>query len=685
MYNFIDVTEASEGFVLPSEAMKINGQYIEDLISGYRTLSVSGREALSPDVGEFEVGIRDGSALEKKRYPSRIIIVNYMLTAESNEAFRNAFNQLGKILDVKNAELIFNDEQDKFFIGTPCIIDSVTPGLNSVVGKFEILCTDPFKYSVVEYEATASLDDPSVLVDYNGTYKAYPKLHAEFYNETEVAEDGETAVALTGAGDCGYVAFFDEKENIVQFGDPTEVDGVTAYEKSQTLMNQLFTGEFAWGDTAKSLWGLNNGNVLADAVQTGDVHMGVASRDYSVNAGTTSARIGTKVASGSPSIWYTITAKTSKRTADSVYVQVTVSAMNMSKTENTPNGLYISAGVTIAGVRKDVVVRGAGSLPIFPQCSVSASFGLTISGLTQSQTSLTNSSFFTSTNLACGKVSASALNDIPISKYSVSVSSTHYLCPLGYSIMSGKWHGPSITRTIGADASGEVGARDFTLTYEQKMCIGNTSNAANQFGAFQVQLNDASGANVCGVRIHKNLSGKQASMLFYVGGEKVHGEMIDLSYNNKNFGAAKDAVRTSTITKSNGTIKFTVAGVTKTFNVDSVAESKVEKVTFMFEQWSNDAALEYNGLYWAKFVKNNCNTYRDIPNKFSANDVLVADCRDARIFLNGIERPDLGAIGNDWEAFCLTPGLNQIGVAYSEWVDVAHAPTFKVKYREVFL
>ena len=39
MYNFIDVTEASEGYVLPSEALKINGEYIEDLISGYRTLN----------------------------------------------------------------------------------------------------------------------------------------------------------------------------------------------------------------------------------------------------------------------------------------------------------------------------------------------------------------------------------------------------------------------------------------------------------------------------------------------------------------------------------------------------------------------------------------------------------------------------------------------------------------------
>ena len=47
MYHFIDVTEVSEGNLLPSEALKLNSEYIENLIPGYRTLAVSGREALS--------------------------------------------------------------------------------------------------------------------------------------------------------------------------------------------------------------------------------------------------------------------------------------------------------------------------------------------------------------------------------------------------------------------------------------------------------------------------------------------------------------------------------------------------------------------------------------------------------------------------------------------------------------
>lgn len=38
MYDFIDVNEYQSGSTLPSEALMINGEYIEDQIPGYRTV-----------------------------------------------------------------------------------------------------------------------------------------------------------------------------------------------------------------------------------------------------------------------------------------------------------------------------------------------------------------------------------------------------------------------------------------------------------------------------------------------------------------------------------------------------------------------------------------------------------------------------------------------------------------------
>ena len=690
MYNFIDVNQASEGYVLPSEALKINGEYIENQINGYRTLNVQGREALSPDVVSYQTGIRDGSKLQNKRYPERIITVTYQLSAESNEAFREAYNKLAHILDVKEAELIFNDEQDKFFVGTPCVIEGVTPGTNHVVGEFEILCTDPFKYSVIEYEAEPDLDAGSILIDYNGTYKAFPTLEADFYSETDVAEDGETAVALTGNGDCGYVAFFTEDEKIVQLGDPDEVDGESGvFAKSQTLMNQLFTGEYAWGSTAKALWAVNAASGLpTDVQQGGDVTIGIASYAVPASPATTSGTL-LKASStaSSPKINYTVTAKAYDRTETSVKVTFTVTASLGSDSSYFGKGYRLVSQVYVNGGWRPIPLRTETDY-WEGRTAHAKNMTLYVDGLSASTSSLTGIKFKVERLDGLGQagvLAETACADLPISTYTASVPDVYYLTPESYGTASGVWHGPTITRTLSADASGEVGATDFTLTYKQKMCIGTGNNAASQMGAFQMQISDASGANIAGVRVHKNTAGNKASMLFYVNGEKVFGTMVNISNNSSVFVDNSSHTPSSSVVKSGNKITFSVAGTKKTFTVDAVADMAAAKVTFAFEQYSTASALSYNGLYWAKFVKNNCETTKDIPNKFSANDVVVADCRSGEILLNGISSPDLGALGNDWEEFCLTPGLNQIGVAFSDWVEEGYEPKFKVRYREVFL
>ena len=61
MYNFVDTNGYAEGTSLPSEALKINGAYLEHTVTGYRTLYVKGREMLAPDIETYETGVRDGS------------------------------------------------------------------------------------------------------------------------------------------------------------------------------------------------------------------------------------------------------------------------------------------------------------------------------------------------------------------------------------------------------------------------------------------------------------------------------------------------------------------------------------------------------------------------------------------------------------------------------------------------
>lgn len=532
--------------------MKINGKFIENLITGYRTLNVSGRESMSPELNTFETGIRDGSRMKSKRYPARTITVKYQLKADSNKDFRNKYNKLAEILNVEDAELIFNDETDKFFIGTPSEIGDVEPGSNFVTGEFQILCIDPFKYSVEEKEVSPTFDSGFNVftINYHGTYKSFPTLEAQMYTEDET--NGESETSLTGNGDCGYVAFFNDREKIIQIGDPDE-DDIETFSKSQTLVNQSFAKSTSWGTATKKLWALNSG---------------IASSD-----------------------------------------------------------IYVQTG----SIKADKSFSGA-------------------------------------------------------------TTSQYYLTASSYGSGS-KFHGPTVTRTIPADASGNAGASNFTLSYKQKISIGSDKNAINQRGAFQMMISSGSGSNrkiLAGVAIWKSGAGKKGHLRLYVNNKVVYTRDIDLSYNNKMFGNNSTAknintVKDTIITKTGGNVSFNVGGFKKAFRDSSIADTKATQLTFGFYQYGTKPALSFNGLYKAKFVKNNCQTWRDIPNKLSASDLVTADCKTGTIMLNGTETPEYGALGNDWEDFYLIPGTNQIGVSYSDWVSSPYAPTFKLRYREVFL
>ena len=679
MYEFRDVTEVSEGTILPSEALKINGEYIENIIGGYRTLNVSGREALSPDVVSEEVGASDGSRLKSKRYPERIIIVKYQLITKTPEEFREAYNKLAYILDVENAELIFNDEPDKFFIGTPCIIGSVDPGKNAVTGEFEILCTDPFKYSVIEYEATADLAESSILIDYNGTYRAFPTLQANFYEEN----DNENT-ALTGAGDCGYVAFFTEDEKIVQIGNPDEVDTETAYDKSQTLFAPVFTNANSW-DVGKSSWSLNNGVVSSSAVeQAGNVGIGIEQYAQAASAAKTSGTLLTaKSDIEAPTVNYKITAKTSERSASSVKVQIAITSSLGRDSSYFGRGFGLLGSVYIGGSWRNITLKTTSDY-WRGKTGHTVNLTVTVSGLSASTTALSGIKFKVSRSDSVGGktgvLEETKCNDLKISTYTSATPEKYYLYSADYGTGT-QWHGATITRAIPKDATGDIGAKNFKVSYAHRLSIGSGSGATNQLGMLQVILSDSNGNVVVGAAVVKSKAGKKATIKYYVNNTVAWTVDVDASYTNKCFQPSV----ASDISKSGDTITFNVGGVKKKFIDSNIKDTVVTKVTVVFSKYGTKTALTHNGLCWLKFVKNNCDTQANIPNKFGANDVLKADCRNGEITLNGVLSPELGALGNDWEEFYLTPGLNQIGYAFSDWVDAEYAPEFKVLYREVFL
>lgn len=216
MYAFVNtVNSGIVGTNLPTEAMSYNGVYLENEIDGYRTLSVTGRELMESEVKHTEIDGMDGSYYRYKTTPARTITVKYQLRARGNREFREAYNKMNKLLSGEQVKVIFNDESDKYFIGTKTSNTQVDGGSNNVIGEIEIYCSDPRKYSTAEKEFTAT---DGVL---------------------NIVNDGTVPVSIdydiTTTSETGYIGIV-STEGVMQYGKIEELDSET-YQQSEHLVS----------------------------------------------------------------------------------------------------------------------------------------------------------------------------------------------------------------------------------------------------------------------------------------------------------------------------------------------------------------------------------------------------------------------------------------------------------------
>lgn len=206
MYEFRDTTDnTAAGRVRPAEAVNINGEYLEDLIEGYSTLNVSGREGISVTFNETTVPGRDGSIIDSRRVEPRVLVITYQMLSRGDTEFREAYNLLLSKLYRKELKLIFDDEPDKYFVGTLREVSNPVAGTNKVVGTFSVYCAEPYKYAndSLSYDVPLrSLDhygpwpDP-VEITPGGLFKVYPKVRIEFTKAARLV---------------GFLQFIDSKE-----------------------------------------------------------------------------------------------------------------------------------------------------------------------------------------------------------------------------------------------------------------------------------------------------------------------------------------------------------------------------------------------------------------------------------------------------------------------------------------
>lgn len=214
MYAFVNtVNSGIVGTNLPTEAMSYNGVYLENEIDGYRTLSVTGRELMESEVKHTEIDGMDGSYYRYKTTPARTITVKYQLRARGSREFREAYNKMNKLLSDEQVKVVFNDESDKYFIGTKTSNTQVDGGSNNVIGEIEIYCSDPRKYSSTEKEFTAT--DGVLNIVNEGTVPVSIDYEVQTTSET------------------GYIGIV-STEGVMQYGKIEELDS-EIYQRSERL------------------------------------------------------------------------------------------------------------------------------------------------------------------------------------------------------------------------------------------------------------------------------------------------------------------------------------------------------------------------------------------------------------------------------------------------------------------
>lgn len=569
MYNFKDTTDHTTTTVLPSEAVSINGVYLENEIDGYRTLYVKGREVLSPEIEYGEVGVRDGSYMKSKRFPARVLTIGYQIIADTTAEFNTAFQKLNDLLNVEDAQIIFADETDKYLTGTPNGFEEIPAGQLSVKSEFEIVCADPFKYSVAECVVTPTLDSGATFaVNYQGTYPAYPVLETEFYQSTT---QGDTH------GDCGFVAFSTQNADVLQFGNVAEPD--TVNEIVQNLV-----------DSQTTTW------------------------------------------------------KESKCLINESFDSLTGWTLN--------DGYLGSSLYTARGTARSSVINGG----------YDKTFNVSAYGTTADK----------------------------------------------------QWHGATVKKAIPSDGGNPAttGALNWKANFSIRYASNRTASTAKaQAGMIRMAILDANGRSLVGITVFKRQGSATGKIQFDVNGSSAKTVTdVDLSYYNKYFGYRKVSTDTRPcncdITKEGDKFTFNAGGITWSYRYPSFASSIAKSVSIYIAQWGAVPVTSWMGVYSAKFTSTSVTKTKttetweqltqavEIQNTFTTNDLLICDCADGSIRLmnstatddvNGGLHPELGALGNDWESFVLTKGVNQISTMYSDWVSSTYKPTFKLRYRERYL
>ncbi|MCT4385211.1 distal tail protein Dit [Lacticaseibacillus paracasei] len=699
MYDFREITPftGSDDNQHPAEAMLIDGQYIEDLIPGYSTLQVSGRELLSQSIEKQTIGKSDGEFIQYARNPSREIVVGYRLAASDNLSFRQAFYKLNSILHGDSHQVSFNDDPSKYWIATFSDIDDVPKGRNAITSSFTLFAPDGIAHSV----ATQTAD--------NMPYKDVPvnMLTDSGFESGNVPSVtwGPSAVgtiAVSSGGATLPIPFGNYMLKIDSNDTSTVLDQFVSYPLANAVLiksGETWTYSYYYasagtasgqasdyllsGGNANPIFGLSmgHGNRITTGGQTA-WHRFTATFTATADMTVTHLRFGF-IKSSTNHGWICIdnikleqeptVSPWSPNPADPEYYADTITVPNA--------GTYPSEPIITATINGDDGVLTA----INDQGSV-LQFGSPdeTDGFVKQKSERVYHLDFNQT--PTGVTLNNGVTAFPY--YEHGNDANVQSGPFGYANgiaypsterpASNYWNGPSMSGTIPPNSNGsntanfqfvnrvnvdtsgpEVGRFEFNLTYKGKIVAS-------------LALFDDSPANDQLVFSGTLFDGKDAKMVFF-----------DLLPRNYYRGGNYNAV----ITKVDNWLTFRLDrldlgdGGIEPVDIGGFPAMPIDGWTAWFPGFSDQRGWSIN---WqdSYFEWINVDYWNDIPNRFKDGDVVKIDVANRRVLVNGFEDRTLQAIGNDWGGFKIHPGDNTIRLLTSNWAKQCEA---EIAWQEAWL
>lgn len=133
----------------PSDNLLVNGRPLNQLVEGYRHLTVAGRGIVGQTVKTTSVLGRRGVWVDDVSDDERELVIKYRLEADNSSQLRDRFAQLNKVLRTLGPsgflELSFKDEADFTYYGYLSGADEIEESALVVVSKFTLLIPDGYK------------------------------------------------------------------------------------------------------------------------------------------------------------------------------------------------------------------------------------------------------------------------------------------------------------------------------------------------------------------------------------------------------------------------------------------------------------------------------------------------------------------------------------------------------------